>query len=106
MSISDRRRRTKLSPIEPVAGNGLLDRRALLGRGVVFAGAMSTGAFGSATGAAAEPVTDAPWSLEPGHDHQGLRATFAVRERRCANIEQSKWPDGGPGGACTAPSDA
>src|SRR5438045_1728173 len=67
MSISDRRRRTKSSPIEPVAGNGLLDRRALLGRSVVLAGAMSTGAFGAATGAAAaEPVTDAPWRLEPG----------------------------------------
>src|ERR1700730_18252429 len=32
MSISDRRRRTKSSPIEAVAGNGLLDRRALLER--------------------------------------------------------------------------
>ena len=66
MSISDRRRRTKSSPIEAVAGNGLLDRRALLGRGAVFAGAMSTGAFGSVAAAAAEPLTDAPWSLEPG----------------------------------------
>jgi len=27
------------SPIEQVAGNGLLDRRALLGRGVMLAGA-------------------------------------------------------------------
>ena len=66
MSNSDRRRSIKSSPIEAVAGNGLLDRRALLGRGVVFAGAMSTGAFGSVTGAAAEPSTEAPWSLEPG----------------------------------------
>ena len=72
MSISDlRRRRARSSPLQAVAGNGLLDRRALLGRGVVFAGAMSTGALGSLTGAAAEPLkdaplTDAPWSLEPG----------------------------------------
>jgi len=72
MSISDHRgRRTKSSALEAVAGNGLLDRRALLGRGVVFAGAMSTGALGSLTGAAAEPPTDtalteAPWSQEPG----------------------------------------
>src|ERR1700730_3990419 len=72
MSISDhRRRRTKASAQQAVAGNGLLDRRALLGRGVVFAGAMSTGALGSLTGAAAEPPTDtpsteAPWSQEPG----------------------------------------
>jgi sulfane dehydrogenase subunit SoxC len=72
MSISSHRRpKAKYSSIEAVAGNGLLDRRALLGRGVVFAGAMSTGALGSLTGAAAEPLkdaplTDAPWSLEPG----------------------------------------
>ena len=32
------KRRTAASPVEPVAGNGLLDRRALLGRGVMLAG--------------------------------------------------------------------
>jgi sulfane dehydrogenase subunit SoxC len=60
-----RRREAKYSRIEAVAGNGILDRRALLGRGVVYAGAMSTGALGSFA-AAAEPLTDAPWSIEPG----------------------------------------
>ena len=53
-------------PIEQVAGNGLLDRRALLGRGVMLAGAMGAGAAGAVTGAAAEPLADAPWSLEVG----------------------------------------
>jgi sulfane dehydrogenase subunit SoxC len=72
MSISDHRRsRAKYSSIEAVAGNGLLNRRALLGRGVVFAGAMSAAPLGSLSGAAAEPLADAPltdppWSLEPG----------------------------------------
>ena len=72
MSISGhRRRRTKSSAPQAVAGNGLLDRRALLGRGVGFAGAVSAGALGSVAAAAAEPLadaplTDAPWSLEPG----------------------------------------
>jgi len=65
MSTAHRRRRTKSASIEAVAGNGLLNRRALLGSGVVYAGAMSTGALGSFA-AAAEPLTDAPWSLEPG----------------------------------------
>jgi sulfane dehydrogenase subunit SoxC len=51
---------------EIVAGNGLLDRRALLGRGVMLAGAIGTGTAGALTGAAAEPLTEAPWSLEPG----------------------------------------
>jgi sulfane dehydrogenase subunit SoxC len=50
--------------LEPVAGNGLIDRRALLGRGVILAGAMSAG-IGPAS-AAAEPLTDDPWSLEVG----------------------------------------
>jgi len=55
-----------ISNLEPVAGNGLLSRRALLGRGIVVAGAMSTGAGTSLTSAAAEPLKDDPWSLENG----------------------------------------
>src|SRR5262249_10436279 len=53
-------------PLEPVAGNGLLDRRALLGRGIVLAGAVTTGASTALTSAAAEPLTNGPWSLAPG----------------------------------------
>jgi sulfane dehydrogenase subunit SoxC len=51
-------------PLEAVAGNGLLHRRALLGGGIVFAGALGTGA--ALTGAAAEPLTEPDWSLYPG----------------------------------------
>src|SRR5437879_13795367 len=54
-----------------VAHNGLLDRRALLGRGAALAGAMTAGVGATLTGAAAEPLadqplTDPPWSLETG----------------------------------------
>src|SRR5215472_10165309 len=49
-----------------VAGNGLLNRRALLGRGLVLAGAAGTGASASLTTAAAEPLAVDPWSLMPG----------------------------------------
>jgi sulfane dehydrogenase subunit SoxC len=49
-----------------VAGNGLLHRRALLGRGIIVAGAMGAGSAGLLTGAAAEPLAEAPWGLEPG----------------------------------------
>ena len=49
-----------------VAGNGLIDRRALLGRGILIAGAMGTGVTTSLTGAAAEPLPVDPWSLEIG----------------------------------------
>src|SRR3974390_1182558 len=52
--------------IGAVAGNGLLDRRALLGRGIMVEGAMGAGAAGALNGAAAEPLAEAPWSLEPG----------------------------------------
>ena len=51
---------------EAVAGNGLLDRRALLGRGIMFAGAAATGAGTSLASAAAEPLKDAPWSRMQG----------------------------------------
>src|SRR6516162_7703606 len=53
-------------PLQPVAGNGLLNRRMLLGSSVLFAGAMGTGVTTSLGGAAAEPLTDDPWSLAPG----------------------------------------
>src|SRR6266700_577649 len=49
-----------------VAGNGLLDRRALLRAGTVFVGAVGTGVGASLTGAAAEPLKDDPWSLVMG----------------------------------------
>jgi sulfane dehydrogenase subunit SoxC len=49
----------------PVAGNGLLDRRMLLGRGIVFASAAATG-VGSLTSAAADPLPVDSWSMTPG----------------------------------------
>src|SRR6266567_8852430 len=60
------RKRRYAAPLEPVARNGLLDRRALLGRGIMFAGAVSTGVGSSQTTAAADPLRDDPWSLETG----------------------------------------
>src|SRR5262249_28663398 len=52
--------------VPPGAGNGLLDRRALLSQGAALAGAMSVGAVGAATGAAAEPLANDAWSMAPG----------------------------------------
>src|SRR5262249_3661240 len=48
-----------------VAGNGLIDRRVLLSQGTAIAGAIGVG-VGAATGAAAEPLANDPWSLAPG----------------------------------------
>ena len=54
----------KSRDLPAVAGNGLIDRRALLGAGASIAGAAGLPAL--ATGAAAEPLADGPWSLEAG----------------------------------------
>ena len=62
--MSIRKRRASSPQIEQVAGNGLLNRRALLRGGAVVAGAMTSGA--ALTGAAAEPLQNDPWSLEKG----------------------------------------
>jgi sulfane dehydrogenase subunit SoxC len=64
-------RRGRAPALEYVAGNGLLDRRALLRNGIVFASAMTAGIAGTRTGAASEPVAaaalkDEEWSLEFG----------------------------------------
>jgi sulfane dehydrogenase subunit SoxC len=50
---------------EGVAANGLLHRRALLGRGVAFAGVAASG-IGASASAGAEPLRVDQWSLEPG----------------------------------------
>src|SRR5215467_13285150 len=47
-----------------VAGNGLVNRRALLGGGLTVAGSLAAAA--TTTGAAAEPLADAPSSLTVG----------------------------------------
>jgi sulfane dehydrogenase subunit SoxC len=101
MSMSGhRRRRTQSSPIEAVAGNGLLDRRALLRRGVILAGAMSTAPLGWLTGAAAEPPTDAPlteapWSLVPGATIEPYQRPSRFEKNVVRTLNN---PNGQPGG--------
>src|SRR5258708_4009558 len=60
------KRESLASPPPDVAGNGLVDRRALLGRGMLFAGATATGIGSSLTGAAAEALPVDSWSMEAG----------------------------------------
>jgi sulfane dehydrogenase subunit SoxC len=56
--------RGRAPSFEPVAGNGLINRRALLGQGIAIAGAMGAGA--GMTSAAAEPLKDEKWTLQFG----------------------------------------
>jgi sulfane dehydrogenase subunit SoxC len=62
--MTNRNERLK-SQLPDVAGNGLIDRRALLGRGIVFAGAAAT-SVGAVSSAAADPLPVDPWSTTPG----------------------------------------
>jgi len=61
--MSQGRRRHGAPVLDVVAGNGLINRRALLGSGMTIAGGL---AAGTVTGAAAESLADAPWSLAVG----------------------------------------
>ena len=66
MSIRKYRKHEDASSLpESIAGNGLIDRRALLGSGIALAGAVGTGVGASLTSAAAEPLTNGPWSSRP-----------------------------------------
>ena len=62
-----------IPPVDQVAGNGLLDRRALLGRGIAIAGAAATGGA-SLTSAAAGPPKAAPCSLVQGTTIHALQS--------------------------------
>jgi sulfane dehydrogenase subunit SoxC len=62
--MRNRKRGFDASTLEQVAGNGLLHRRALLGGGVAFAGALTAGP--ALTGAAADALEEPEWSLAPG----------------------------------------
>jgi sulfane dehydrogenase subunit SoxC len=70
--MSIRKHRGGKSPLEFVAGKGLIHRRALLGSGIAFAGAAGVGS--SLTAAAAEPLKDDPWSREMGAVVPALQA--------------------------------
>jgi len=69
------RSKRKWEKIELVAGNGLLDRRALLRGGATFAAAMTVYALTSS--AAAQPLADDSWSKVPG----GLSPAYEKRSR-------------------------
>src|SRR5437899_10179657 len=66
----------KLERLAPVAGNGLLHRRAFLRGGATLAGAMS--AYRLVPSASAQKLADDPWSLTPGTavPDYGVRSGF------------------------------
>ena len=66
MTSKPRLQKRLVSSTPDAAGNGLIDRRALLGRGLLLAGAAGTGVGTSLAAAGAEPLPVDPWSLMPG----------------------------------------
>ncbi len=78
--MSHWKRRERLLSDDYVAGNGLLNRRVLLGRGLAV-----VGAAGAVTGAAAEPLKDAAMSTP-----SAAVAGAVVAVRRLAE----RWPLG------------
>ena len=86
MSIS-KRPLTTHADLTPVAGNGLLDRRALLGRGIMLAGAAATGLGATGNSAAAEPLKDDPWSETMGGPTRHGRSRRGSRSTWCASSE-------------------
>src|SRR6202021_2711052 len=76
-----KRRDMRGQALEAAAGNGLIDRRALLGRGAMIAGAMGAG-LGSSAHAGAAPLTEKPWSLEFGE----RTAPYQVRSKFEAKV--------------------
>ena len=74
--------------VETVAGNGLLHRRALLGRGIVFAGALTTGA----AGASRPPPPSRSRTIHGAgarRRHPGPAAALAFRGQGRAHAQQS-----------------
>src|SRR5262249_41433730 len=61
---SSHRSKRRLIDVQPVAGNGLLDRRAFLRGGAALAAAITGYTF--VESALAEPVADDAWSKVPG----------------------------------------
>lgn len=78
--------------IPQVAGNGLLDRRALLVRGAALAGTMG-GVATTLASAAAEPLADSPWSLSQGDTSKAVEAPSAFEKNVARSLSN---PNGEP----------
>ena len=83
-------RQRKLAEPDVVAGNGLLDRRALLGRGAAIRRRGQRRRRRIATGAAAEPLAVDPWSLAARNYDTALWRAVAFRRQDGAHAERSR----------------
>jgi sulfane dehydrogenase subunit SoxC len=78
--------------VDVVARNGLIDRRVLLAGSAAIAGAMGA-SVSTLTAAAAEPLKDDPWSLEPGASVKSYLTPSSFEENVALTLTN---PDGRP----------
>ena len=81
----------QLRESRPVAGNGLLDRRAFLRSGVTMAAAVT--GYAMARSASAEPLADDPWSRVPGDVTAGYEKRSRFEEKVVRTLSN---PNGEP----------
>src|SRR5437588_6530251 len=79
-----------MEKFQPVAANGLLDRRAFLRGGAAFAAAMTGYAVRPV---AAEPLAEAPWSKGPGELVRPYGAPSEVENQAMRTLSN---PEGEP----------
>ena len=72
--------------LEPVAGNGLLHRRAFIRGGAALAAAMT----GYIQSASAQQLTEDPWSLKPGTTVPEYETRSQFEKKVCKDAEQSQ----------------
>ena len=86
---------------EPVASNGLLDRRAFLTQGIALLGASGLAAVSAAPAHAADPPRLAPWMQSPGAGMSGYGSPSQYESEVIRTLIQSKPGTTGSGASRT-----
>ena len=89
---------------EPIAGNGLLDRRIFLKQGIALLGASGIAAM-SSTASAANPPQTPPWMQSPGAPFSGYGSP-ATYESKVTRVRIRSKPGTTGSGASNTPLDA
>ncbi len=90
-----------LSLAEPVAGNGLLDRRFFLKQGIALLGAGGVAAVSATTADAADPPNMPPWMQFPGAPMSGYGSPARYESKVIRSLIQSKPGTTGSGASRT-----
>lgn len=90
---------------EPIAGNGLLDRRIFLKAGIALVGASSLAAMSSTPANAADPPHTPPWMQSPGAPFRGYGSPAKYESKVIRARIRSK-PGTTGSGASNTPLDA